>query len=100
MGTVHNMAINTHTHTHTHTYKGKIIPVHDMKHTEGAEVSAHSVLTSEQDGGVWLTSHPRCFTPQQRPLEPTEYKAKLAPGQDVSEKKKSLTPSRNQPWIV
>jgi len=31
---------NTHTHTHTHAraHKGKITPVHAMKHIKGAEV--------------------------------------------------------------
>jgi len=46
--------------------KGKTVPVHAIKHTEGAEIQFHSFLNSALDGGKRPTSRNLPLCPRER----------------------------------
>jgi hypothetical protein len=46
--------------------KGKVFPVHAIRHAGGVKVEFHSFLTSVLDGEEWLTLRPGRLAPKER----------------------------------
>lgn len=80
-----------------HKIKGKLSLCTRWRQMGGHEMSLHSFLTCALEGGEWLVSHPRHFTPGKEPdAHWVGCWAGPRPGLDFLEKQKSLVPARIQ----